>query len=456
MRDGVNVQVTAETETRTGLLARLRGKAWLKPFRSAGVLLIGRSAQGVLSLVAVALAARALGAVDFGTLTLLHSFVLMVGEMVRFQSWQPVLRYGAPAMEAGDTPRLQRILRFGLMLDVISACIGAGIVLLAMAPMAGLLGIPVELHDAARWYGLSVVFFMLNSAANGALRLCDRFDLLSAQSAIAPLIRVIGSAALLFLGGGLVAFLAVWFVASMVGRLYLPLAAWHEMRRRGLSDGFWRSMRGSWRPEPGIWGFSLGTNLSTSLGTAQQHLGVLAVGWVLGPAAAGLFRVARQFANVLSKPTQKLLVPSIYPELARLTAKGKTGARRKMVVRTALLSGGISALVFAALAVFGETLIALVVGPEFTEAYTAMLWLAFAGMLGVWLFPVGPLLISTGWVRLVVTVRLVAMIGYLVALYFAMSWYGLAGAGMATLAHVLLGPPLMLLFGRRALRAAFA
>lgn len=442
--------------TDAGFLARLRRKGWFKPFRSAGVLLIGRGAQGVFSLAAVALAARALGAQDFGALVLLHSFVLMVGEVAKFQSWQPVLRYGAPALEAGETARLQRILRFALLLDVISAGIGLAIVLLAIAPAAGLVGIPADLHGTARLYGLSVIFFMLNSSANGALRLCDRFDLVSAQSAIAPLIRTVGAGVLYLTGGGLVAFLAVWFAATAAGRLYLLGAAWYELGRRGLTDGFWRSMRGSWRPEPGIWHFSFATNLSTALGAVQQHLGVLAVGWLLGPAAAGLFRVARQFANVLTKPTHKLLVPSIYPELARLTARGKTRARTKMVVRTALIAGAAAVVVFAVLAAFGKALIGLVVGTEFTEAYGAMLWLAFSGMLGVWLFPVGPLLISTGWVRLVVIVRALALAGYLAALYVGMTWYGLAGAGMATLAHVLIGPPLMLLFGRRALRAAFA
>lgn len=448
--------MTSEAEPRPRLIERLRRKAWLKPVRNAGVLLIGRTAQGVLSLAAVALAARALGAVDFGALVLLHSFVLMVGEIAKFQSWQAILRYGAPALEAGAVARLQAVVRFGLLLDAVGAVVAAAIVLLAIVPAARLFAIPAELHEVARLYGLSVVFFVLNPAANGVLRLCDRFDLVSAQSAVAPLIRAAGAGALYAAGMGLPAFLAVWFAATLVGRLYLLGAAWHELRRRGLTEGFWRSWHESVRPEPGIWSFSIATHLNTSLAMVQQHLGTLAVGWLLGPAAAGLFRVARQFANVLAKPTHKLLVPSIYPELARLTAQGRTRARTKMVVRTTLLTGAVAVVIFGLLAAFGEMLIGLVVGPAFTRAYPTMLWLALAAMLTTWTFPVPPLLISTGWVHLVVAVRLGATAAYLLALYFGIAWFGLAGAGMAAVVNVALGPPLMLILGRRALRDAFA
>src|SRR3546814_3758693 len=91
---------------------RLHTAPWFKPFRSAGVLLLGKTTQGLFAIVYTALAARALGLEAFGALVLLHGFIMAVADLARFQSWQIVLRYGAPALNAGDTSRFRRVLEF--------------------------------------------------------------------------------------------------------------------------------------------------------------------------------------------------------------------------------------------------------------------------------------------------------------------------------------------------------
>src|SRR3546814_13964890 len=85
-------------------------------FRS--VLLLGKTTQGLFAIVYTALAARALGLEAFGALVLLHGFIMAVADLARFQSWQIVLRYGAPALNAGDTSRFRRVLEFSVLLDL--------------------------------------------------------------------------------------------------------------------------------------------------------------------------------------------------------------------------------------------------------------------------------------------------------------------------------------------------
>src|SRR3546814_11984805 len=58
---------------------------WFKPFRSAGVLLLGKTTQGLFAIVYTALAARALGLEAFGALVLLHGFIMAVADLARFQ-----------------------------------------------------------------------------------------------------------------------------------------------------------------------------------------------------------------------------------------------------------------------------------------------------------------------------------------------------------------------------------
>lgn len=437
---------TTEGEPSPAGEARRRRALWLKPIRNSGVLLTGRVAQGLISLAALAVAARALGSDAFGALVLLQSFALTIAAIGKFQSWQAILRYGAPALEANDIPRLGRLLKFCLLLDLASAVVGVAVVLVAIEPAMRLFGLPATLADAARGYVTVVLFMMLTATPTGVLRLLDRFDLMSAQGVVAPAIRLLGGAAVFAVGGGLVEFLVVWFAAAALGRLVLFALAIHSLVRRGLLSGMDRSLAGVARPEPGIWRFVVGTNMNGSLHLVQGHIGVLAVGWLVGPSAAAMFRIARQFADLLVKPNNRLLVPAIYPELTRLAAQDRYQERAYMMQRTILFAGGASAILLAALVLAGEPLIALIAGRAFTDAYPTMVCLAVAGLIGAWTFPLEPVLVADGRVGRTVIARGAALVVYLAMLYALLPTMGVLGAGFGAIGYAAISASLLLLF----------
>jgi hypothetical protein len=65
---------------------------------NAGTLLGGRSINAVVSLGYIALTARGLGKAQMGVIVLITTFAQFLGEVVKFQSWQTVLQYGAPPL----------------------------------------------------------------------------------------------------------------------------------------------------------------------------------------------------------------------------------------------------------------------------------------------------------------------------------------------------------------------
>src|SRR3546814_2067390 len=105
--EGYKSTIESVSKASERLWFRLHTVPWCKPFRSAGVLLLGKTTEGLFAIVYTALAARALGLEAFGALVLLHGFIMAVADLARFQSWQIVLRYGAQALNAGDTSRFQ-------------------------------------------------------------------------------------------------------------------------------------------------------------------------------------------------------------------------------------------------------------------------------------------------------------------------------------------------------------
>jgi len=125
-----------------------------------------------------------------------------------------------------------------------------------------------------------------------------------------------------------------------------------------------------------------------------------------------------------------------------------------MVIRSALLMGGMSAVAFAMLAQFGEPLIALVAGSGFEDAYGTMLLLALAGVVSNCIFPLEPLLISVGRVSETVFIRAAATITYLALIYPLLVETGMIGAGVATCAYAAIGAVMFVLRGGRIISAA--
>jgi O-antigen/teichoic acid export membrane protein len=424
----------------------------MKPIRSAGLLAAGKSTQAVLALAFMALAARTLGPEQFGVLILVHSVLLAVAKTVRFQTWRALVHYGAKAQEAEDTPRLLRVVQFSYVLDALSALAAYGIILLISGPAIGLLGLDVSLVGTLRVYGAAILFMVVNGAPYGILQLFDRFDDLGVQATLAPLVRFLGTAYLFLTGGSLSDFFLVWFAAEVVASVGLNLFAVRVLVRSQLSKGFWTRNGSVMRPEPGIWRYVGGTQIASTLDLTTTHLPVLLTGGLLGPTAAGIFRIAKQFASLLVKPQATLFGRAIYPDLARLSARNADAERRQMMIRTALVVGGISALVFALLASFGKPMIQLIAGPGFEESYAPMLWLGLSGLIWALAFGLEPLLIATGMVRETVLIRAVATTCYLPVFYWLALEMGVSGAAIAAVVNAVLTTALLFWAGRDMLR----
>jgi O-antigen/teichoic acid export membrane protein len=411
---------------------------------NTGLLVGGRGANAVLGLAYLALAARTLGVREMGVLILINAFAQLVGDVVKFNSWQTVLHYGARPLAEGDRAQLQRVVRFTVFLDAASSL--AGVVLAAGAALlAGQhLGWTRADNPAAAIYCLSIAV-MAPATPIGLLRLFNRFDLIAAQAPISSLVRLAGCGLAFVLGGTLNGLLAIWALGSAAGFVYLVAAAVIEMRRRDLLAGFhWRGPLT--HHMPGAWRFAWATNLSSSMDAAFTHTITLVVGAVAGSAPAALWRIGRQVADALAKPA-RLLIPALYPELARLHVTEGERSMRRLALQVGVLGGGVGTVLLVVSALAGRPLLTLVMGQPFAPAADIMTWQVAAAVIGIWALPLEPMLVSLGRPGDALKVRIVVTAGLLIALPFAVRTFGLPGAGgalVAAMAALALGMYLML------------
>lgn len=397
--------------------------------RNTGWLIGGKAANAVLSLAVLAVAARALGPDGLGRLVLLHALVQLVAELVKFQSWQGVVRYGAAALEAGRHDRLASLVGFTLLLDAASAAMGV-LVLVAAGPLlARWLDWPPELAAVLPYYGTAVVFLVAGTAT-GLLRLFDRFDLLAAQSAVGNAVRLTGAGLAWALGGGLEAFALAWWLAAAAAGVMPFLPAARLLGCRGRPRLVWP--RGLRTDDPGILRFFLLTSANSIIALAPSHLATLVVGDLLGPAAAGLFRVAKQIADAAAKPVE-FLSQAAFPEAARLSARDQPARLRRMLGRLVLVAGGWAVAAATLLGGAGEILLRLVAGDPFAAAAPVLAALAVAAGLVMAAAPLEPVLIAMGRAGTVVALKGGAAVLHVGLLVVLARQAGLAGVGLAAI-----------------------
>lgn len=412
--------------------------AWRNVLGNASLIVSERIVFGVVNIAAAAVAVRAVGFEAFGAVLLVHAYARLFGDMLRFQSWQAVLRYGAPALADGRTQDLRRLLGLTLRLDLIALAGSITAAILFSGFAASIFSWPAETARWAPFYVLAIVFMATETPA-GVLRLLDRFGILAARHAMNASIRLTGAALVWMLGieggAGASALIAVWFLASVLSGGWMIAMAFLVLRGRNLLPrmlGNWSEMRAGF---DGFWGFVLATNASTTLATAAANLTTLVVGGVLGASAAGLFGVVRQITDSFGKPA-KLLGPVIFPELGRLRAEKRRKALDGLMLRALGAGAAAVAVIAGVMALAGGPLLEAAFGAEALQAYNLMILATVAASLSIWGFSLEPALLSAGRAGISLAIQCAAVALYALTLFGLLSMGGgLTEVGVALLIH---------------------
>ncbi|KFL48192.1 putative membrane protein [Sphingobium sp. ba1] len=422
------------------------GDGFSRILANTGWLLGGKGVGAILSIAYLAIVTRTLGVADFGRFALVLSAAQVIKTLVSFDSWQIVVRYGQPHLTAGHGDALNRVLRFCILIDLASAVAGGLIAAAILLLFADLL--EVGPHMAWQvWLFCMVMMITIRSSPTGLLRLFDRFDSAALAETMIPVGRMIGAGAALLWMPDITGFLIAWAFAELL----CALSYWGLALRVGHGRiGHWRAGRAldARRENPGIIGFLTATNLQTSLSSIGQQVAVLIVGAFAGPVGAGLYRLANQLANSLTK-ISSLLSRSIFVELSRTSSHGKDalGALFRRTNRLALIAG---AVIIALIATIGRPLLGFIAGPDFLPAYPLLLLLGIAACIELIGVSYRPLLMATDRAGLSLRITFVATLLLLGLQAALLPVYGTIGAAVANIVAALAGFAMMGWASRRA------
>lgn len=388
-----------------------------------------RGVSGLISIAYLAVAARALGPEKFGVFALILTYAQMIGNLVQFQSWKGVIRYGALHLSGGFHDRLGRLFGFTCALDIGSALAGAGIALVGV-PLLGPL-MHWEAHEQTLAASFAAILLLTTGATStGMLRLFDRFDLVAYCEFIGPLVRLTGALIAWSLGASVAALLWIWAVAAVaqfVVQWMVAVTATHAPIMLGLAR-FKEALRENDRILP----FMLQTNVSNSVSMFWTQLGTLAVGAVVGPAEAGGFRFARRLSKGVLRPIQPAIL-AIYPEMTRMVAENDHRQLRKMVIRASGLAAALACVIVFGTWIAGRQLLSALAGSQFLFAYPFLVLLTVASAIELVGFVFEPLQNAHGRSWNVLRSKLWAAAVYSAMLIIMLPTIGALGAAWAAI-----------------------
>ena len=395
--------------------------------KNAAYLGSGSVASALLGLVALSCAGKGMSTEMFGVLVVIQAYTKAVSDLIKFQTWQFVVQFGTPALEGKNISRFRDVISFSFGLDILSSVVA---VLGGMA-LLPFLSHSLGLDTHSLWLAVlycTLIPSMTSSTPTGILRAFNRFDLIAVQQAIKPFLQAVGSLFCFYFELGFPGFIITWYVSNLIGGTLFWWFAARELRSREIHNALTPRLMKTARRIEGAWDFVWTTNFAHTIWAARNSCSTVLVGIVLGPAAAGLFKIALTFFDATGTPA-KLMEKSFYPEIMRLDPR--TSKPWQLGLRSALFAGGIGVAVAVLVLVVGKPLISVVFGYKYLQAYDLMQIMLGAIIVSMLGFPQESLLFMAGKQRAFLIMQTISSLCYIALLIGMSHFFGLRGAAFA-------------------------
>lgn len=305
----------------------------------------------------------------FGTIT---NFSNVINRFTSFRINEMVVRNVRHFEESGEQDKSIATYKLAGLLELVGALL-AFLLIWWLAPWAAR-NIGHDQSTAPLWvlYGVVVVVNFVYESSTGLLQVFDRFRNMALINTAQSVVTVVLAILAYMAGGSIYEVIWIYIAGKAVGAAGVMGAAF-ATASDNWGKKWWRTPISSLGPKRReLLRFSFSTNVSGTISIVAKDSEQLWVSWLLGPAAAGYYRLALYFINIMKLPINPL-PQTTYPELSREMAKGNWDVARTVLKRGSLLAAVYSLPVALAFAVFGRQMIELISGVAYSPAYYILL-----------------------------------------------------------------------------------
>jgi O-antigen/teichoic acid export membrane protein len=408
-------------------------KGWLKNILH---LVSGSSGNAILMLVSTTIAARTLGPAAYGVLALVLTVGRLSERLLRFESWQPLIRFAASEEIANDKQRMSELYLYGLFLDVGTALLAAILTVVMGYALMHVIGLQPEHMPLVAIYALAIAT-NIRGVPTAALRFDGQFRTLAYVQMISSLLRLGLAAAGLYFGFSLLQFVIIWTVSQIMDSLLFFWLGMRVIRKQGIPSPLRANPRGLTERFPGFMSFAWSTNISSTLRTMTQEADTLLVSAFAGTTWAGFYHIAKRIAKV-AQQVGAMMQAVVYPDMARMWAQLEFATFKSTVMRVQAVLALAGLTFLAAFWLLGQWIMHVAFGPEFVDAYPLLIAQLFAVVLIMHAAPSRSALLAMNRPSFVLWVAVASTALFFFTAWVTMPIFGALGANFAHIAFAAL------------------
>lgn len=354
------------------------------------ILLFGSAVFFVLSFAQNVLLARTLGTGGFGAWAVVAATWFLLHALFTQGAEEALLRELAAGRGEDGGRRMKDILAGGARVTLATRLLCAGLLVIASFLLPQVTDRPPMVALAMRIQAITVMVDAVEPFWRCIMRDRRRFTAIAVQPAttlVGVLALLGGLAALHTLTVPLVALCVL--IASMARAVVLLLMLRVELRDHYRIGGITARVLAVWRHplavSAGYWqSVRLGL-VSNFFAAATRQGDVLILMWFVGDAHLGIYRIARMVVETVIQAV-RLLGVVVYGDMMGLVDQGLIPELLRFLRTISLVVGGVALAGVPVLVLFVDEILALLYGPEFTEAALPLLILLPSLVLSVTLF----------------------------------------------------------------------
>ena len=397
--------------------------------RNAGWLLLSDGTVLVAGLLGTLVAARALGAQEFGRITLVWSVVGVAHLLVDVRAWEAVTRYLSEFTSRRQPALALATLKLALLAEGAVALLGFGLIWLASGWVSTRLFNDPSLQPLILLGAVTLVVSAFDRTARAVLRVFDRFGALGLCSAIEAVLSLLLVIVAVAVGGRAKGVLVAHLAAAAAGAILLLAVAAREVRARLWAARASARLSAVSRYRHEMLAFVGHSAVRASLKVLTRRFDLILLGHFRSPAEVGTYGAALRLAQVMEEISDPLYFAA-FPQLARAWVE----ARDEFFRLLRLMAAGLAVLTSAVVAVgaiAAPLIVSLALGPTYAAAAEPFRLLLFATGVAVATLWATPAMLGSGHPAAATTAATAGAAVLVVLLVALVPTWGIEGAAWA-------------------------
>ena len=390
--------------------------------------------QVLAGLIQVMFSARILGPEGFGILAIVIAAASLVFGIATMPGEEVITTYATRSIAGGKPEEAGRVLRLALGAALSMRLLAYGLIAAGTFIVAELLGLVNSAYVLPMLlYSVTGVFTSVSGESVAVLRLADRLQLGFAVMVVSTLSGVVVLLWAWSTGGGLLMVIMSSVVRAAVLGAGMALLVALSASRAGI-PGLLRSR--SVRVPPDVRRFQVASFGKSSAETLHLHADALLLAGFTGAAQVGLYRAARHIIDATKLPFLSL-AQGLQVEYSRQWFGGNGAGVRNLSRRFTLLAVAVAALGYGLLFIFHQPVIRILLGPDFAEAGSPLLFMlpgafVFTSIAALYVLPT-----ATGRATPHLIAMAAAVAAQAVVIILLAPTYGAGGGAWAVTVHSL-------------------